>query len=412
MALASPAQAAAYDLVVTDVRPAQPGVQATGSRVVFEATVKNIGTAATPSGTPHGVAFTVNGRAVAWDDTSRSSLAPGRSVTIRATGGPSGSSYWTAQTGQFTLGATVDDVDRIRSEANERNNSRTASLKVTPVKPVTAITAAPAMTQAEFEDTHAKTVELSWKVPAGQPVGVSYAVTEHPAYEQCGGGSIQQGDTEGTSLTFDIATAPDCGSSQTFHTTRYTVTSVGPRGAAEVAESGGECEWVNAYDRYAHGQTTTSLTCDGAPRVLDFDDPTWALIDAGATAPSYGWEGDSGFDKGQVFTANLPGLTPEQATSRWGWSRYEAHVTSALIGYPGKARLTFVEPTFSRAGQRVFDVKVNGRVVAKDLDIFAEVGRGKPYVLEVPVDATSGVVTVEATKKVDNPIIATIEVIH
>ncbi|NAZ88302.1 malectin domain-containing carbohydrate-binding protein [Kineococcus indalonis] len=414
VALAAPAQAAAYDLVVTDVRPAQPGVQATGSYVAFEATIKNAGTAATPAGIAHGVAFTVNGRAVTWDDTSRDPLAPGASRVIRATGGPAGSSYWQAGTGQFTLGATVDDVNRIKGEANESNNTRTAPLTVTPLKPVSTIIAAPASTQKDFEANHSKAVTVSWAPVPGQPVGAAYSVSELPAYDTCSsGGPVWKSITASNSMTFEMTAGAQCGNSGEVYITRYQVTTVGTHGAQEATNwSTVECEWSNHFDRYRHYQQSTGLGCTGQSGLFDFEDPTWALIDAGAAAPTRGWEGDSGYDKGSVHYADFPGLSEEQKTSRWGWSRYEARVTDQYIGYPNTARLTFVEPTFTRAGQRVFDVKVNGKVVATNLDIFAKVGRGKPYIVQVPVDATNGAVTIEATKKVDNPIIATIEVVH
>jgi hypothetical protein len=54
--------------------------------------VKNIGTAPTPEGVVSGVAFTVDGKIVAWSDTVKSALAPGASVTCTANGGPG----WTA----------------------------------------------------------------------------------------------------------------------------------------------------------------------------------------------------------------------------------------------------------------------------------------------------------------------------
>jgi hypothetical protein len=72
--------------------------------------------------------------------------------------------------------------------------------------------------------------------------------------------------------------------------------------------------------------------------------------------------------------------------------------------------MTFVEPTFTAPGQRVFDVSVNGKLVADDLDVFAKVGRGKPYVLDVPLTNPTDQVTVTATASRDHPIVSTIEV--
>jgi hypothetical protein len=413
-AVAGPAQAAGgYDLVVTDVRPVLAGVQATGSHVLFQATIRNAGTVATPAGVVHGVAFAVNGRTVSWEDTSVGALAAGASRTVTATGGPAGSSSWTAVTGSSTLTATVDDVNRLPKELDERNNTRSAALSATPVKPVAGLTVRPGVTQARFQATHAKTLTASWQVPAGQPVGVSYAVTEVPVDDYCAESpTAAKGSTTGSSLTFDMTAGQQCGTRVWVLNDRYTVTAVGPAGAAPVSTAGQQtCTWSEYFDHYFHGQVTDQLGCDGQPQLVDFVDPEWALVDAGAAAPSPGWEGDSGYDKGQSFTASFPGLTPQQASVRWGWSTYATSIRSASSTAGWHVRLTFVEPTFTARGQRVFDVSVDGKLVADDLDVFAQVGRGTPYVLDVPLSNPTDVVRVTAAATRDNPIVSTIEVV-
>ncbi|NAZ83943.1 hypothetical protein GTR02_19200 [Kineococcus sp. R8] len=411
--MAGPAQAAGgYDLVVTDVRPVLAGVQATGSRVVLQATIRNVGAVATPAGVVHGVAFAVGGRTVSWQDVSRDALAPGASRTVTATGGPGGVATWTAQTGNHALTATVDDVNRLPRETDERNNSRTATLAVTPVKPVTGVTARPAVTQAQFEAAHPRTLSVSWQVPAGQPAGVSYAVTEIPALDGCPDvPPVAKGDTGGTSLTVEMTAGPQCVSRTEVYRGRYTVTAVGPSGAGEAGTTGQQtCTWSHYDDHYFHHQQTTQFGCDGQPQLTDFVDPVWAFVDAGAPAPSPGWEEDAGFDRGQAFTSTLPGLTPQQVSVRWGWSRYAAPIV-ASSSTAWTVRLTFVEPTFTARGQRVFDVSVDGRLVADDLDLAATVGRGRPYVLEVPLTNPSDLVQVTATASRDHPIVSTIEVL-
>src|SRR5262245_19652663 len=116
------------DLIVTDVSwlPANP---AAGQAVTFSATIKNQGTAPTPSGVIHGVLFSVDGTPVTWSDNSTASLAPGASRTVTANGGPSGSSTWTATAGTHTILANVDDVNRI-AESNEINNTLSEPMTV------------------------------------------------------------------------------------------------------------------------------------------------------------------------------------------------------------------------------------------------------------------------------------------
>lgn len=117
------------DLVVTDVS-STPAALITGNQVTFKATIKNQGTAATPAGVIHGVAFVVDGVFVAWSDNYVSSLAPGASVTVTANGGPSGSNVWSATVGTHTVSATVDDINRIPNESNELNNSYSEQMTV------------------------------------------------------------------------------------------------------------------------------------------------------------------------------------------------------------------------------------------------------------------------------------------
>lgn len=102
---------------------------AAGDGVRFSAVVRNQGTAPTPAGVIHGVLFTVDGMPVTWSDNFSSSLAPGQSVTLTANGGPQ-SAVWAARSGNHTVVAFVDDVNRITDEFNESNNTLSRTLKV------------------------------------------------------------------------------------------------------------------------------------------------------------------------------------------------------------------------------------------------------------------------------------------
>jgi hypothetical protein len=116
------------DLTVTGVS-SSPGNPASGAPVTFSATVKNVGTIATPAGTIVGVQFDVDGVEVSWSDTDVQSLPPGASVTLTANSGPAGSSTWTATSGTHSLMAWVDDVNRF-NDVNRSNNTETVSLTV------------------------------------------------------------------------------------------------------------------------------------------------------------------------------------------------------------------------------------------------------------------------------------------
>ncbi len=139
----------APDLVVTAIQTS-PAAPQPGQTVRFSATIKNNGSAATPSGVKHGVLFSVNGVRVSFSDTSTTSLAPGASRTVTANGTASGytgatGGLWKATAGQPTVKATVDDVNRM-VEVNEINNSYSRRVAVGPQPDlvVTSVTASPA----------------------------------------------------------------------------------------------------------------------------------------------------------------------------------------------------------------------------------------------------------------------------
>ena len=116
------------DLIVTDVTwsPASPH---TGNSVVFTATVKNIGVAATPAGVIVGVGFKVDGHSAGCNGSSSASLAPGASITLTANA--CSPNAWTALVGTHTVVATVDDPANAQiRESNEANNTLSKTITV------------------------------------------------------------------------------------------------------------------------------------------------------------------------------------------------------------------------------------------------------------------------------------------
>jgi subtilase family serine protease len=110
------------DLQVTAVSwtPANPKV---GDEITLSATIKNVGSAASPAGITHGVAFFVDDQFVSWADTFNKSLAPGESVMVASNNGPQGKKSFSITPGTHKVRAVVDDVNRI-NESDETNNTR------------------------------------------------------------------------------------------------------------------------------------------------------------------------------------------------------------------------------------------------------------------------------------------------
>jgi RHS repeat-associated protein len=111
------------DLTVTAVAPTTAPV---GSSITFSVTVKNVGTSATPPGVIIGVAFAIDGTTVTWSDRNTQSLQPGQSVSVVANSGPTGQSTWIAASGNHTLQAWVDDVNRM-ADVDRSNNKLVTS---------------------------------------------------------------------------------------------------------------------------------------------------------------------------------------------------------------------------------------------------------------------------------------------
>ncbi len=119
------------DLVLGSIRTV-PAYPQPGQEVLFVATVRNVGAAATAPSLPLRVEFSVDGSVVGWSTTTIGSIPPGGMAQVCATDGPLGASTWTANVeGSHTIQARVD-ADSLVTESNERNNSGGRSFRVYP----------------------------------------------------------------------------------------------------------------------------------------------------------------------------------------------------------------------------------------------------------------------------------------
>ena len=108
-----------------------PRYPVAGEKVIFLASVKNYGTAATVAGTIHKVIFKVNNVDATWSVNYTKSIPAGGMAVICANAGEYGKNTWPASdTGIYTIAAIVDP-DNIIDEHNETNNTTTTTLTVT-----------------------------------------------------------------------------------------------------------------------------------------------------------------------------------------------------------------------------------------------------------------------------------------
>src|ERR1035437_1044160 len=142
-------------------------------------------------------------------------------------------------------------------------------------------------------------------------------------------------------------------------------------------------------------------------------------INAGgpAVAP---FAADNSFSAGNTFSStaaiNLTGVTnpaPQAVyqTIRWNAS-FNYTLTGLTAGSSYQVRLHFAELSFTAAGQRKFNVAINGTTVLTAFDIFAQVGQNHALVQQFSATANSSGQIVVALSQggADNPSIAGIEV--
>ena len=72
--------------------------------------------------------------------------------------------------------------------------------------------------------------------------------------------------------------------------------------------------------------------------------------------------------------------------------------------------LKFAEIYWSSSGKRIFDVLVEGKKVISSLDIFARVGKNRPYDVSIPVTVSDGKLNINFRTIVDNAKVSAIVV--
>lgn len=158
--------------------------------------------------------------------------------------------------------------------------------------------------------------------------------------------------------------------------------------------------------------STATLTLEASPVVQ----PTFALrINAGSAAfrdqEGNTWQADTGATGGAAFATRQPiAGTPEQAlyqTCRFGVFSYRLNVPAGMR----KVKLRFAETYYATAGQRLFDVRINGVTVLSRFDIAKEAGGGwRPVDYQFDVPAPNGQLVIEFIRQVENPLVNGIEI--
>ena len=228
------------------------------------------------------------------------------------------------------------------------------------------------------------TVSLTWSSSSG---ATSYSV--YRGTSSGGEGSTAIGTSTGTSYSDTTVT-----NGTTYY---YTVKAV---------SSGG----TSAASNEAHATPSAGLTA------VD-------QIDCGSSTAVSPFVADEFFSAGNEFsstaTINTSGVTNAAPaavyqTVRWN-SSFNYTIPNLTAGSTYTVRLHFCELTWTAAGQRVFNVAINGNSYLSNFDIFATAGAQNKAVVEQTTATanSSGQIVISFTQgSADNPEIAGIEILH
>ena len=146
-------------------------------------------------------------------------------------------------------------------------------------------------------------------------------------------------------------------------------------------------------------------------------------IDCGSPSAVSPFAADEFFNSGNEFsstaTINTSGVTNAAPaavyqTVRWN-SSFNYTIPNLTAGSTYTVRLHFCELTWTAAGQRVFNVAINGNSYLSNFDIFATAGAENKAVVEQTTATanSSGQIVISFTQgSADNPEIAGIEILH
>lgn len=92
---------------------------------------------------------------------------------------------------------------------------------------------------------------------------------------------------------------------------------------------------------------------------------------------------------------------------------YDVRFVRQRVPAPGsyRVRLLFAENYWTKAGQRVFDVRAEGKVVAQGVDIAKAVGKGAAYDVSFPVVVRDGRLDLDFVAQVDKASLAAFEIV-
>jgi len=130
----------------------------------------------------------------------------------------------------------------------------------------------------------------------------------------------------------------------------------------------------------------------------------------------YIWSADYGYSSGSTAASTTAAITGTPDPTLYQTYRSQSGTLQYQFSVPNgthTVNLRFAETTFSSAGQRVFNIILNGQTVTSLLDIYSTAGgANKSLRLSYRVPVTTGQVQIQLVGVVQNPTITSIEILQ
>jgi hypothetical protein len=126
------------------------------------------------------------------------------------------------------------------------------------------------------------------------------------------------------------------------------------------------------------------------------------------------WSADTGFTGGNTYSVTRPiaNTTAQPLYQSERWNNGPLNYNFAVPGGSYVVTLKFAEIFFTAAGQRVFNILLNGQTAQTNFDIFAQAGGADRAVdVSYTVYASSGQIAIQLTPLVDHPKISAIQIV-
>ena len=174
---------------------------------------------------------------------------------------------------------------------------------------------------------------------------------------------------------------------------------------------------VGAATSSATVNVTASL--NGSSASTSFAVTNVSPIRVNAGGPAYQdttgnlWSADHGYNGGTASSTStiVSGTSDPVLYQTYRWESGTLQYVFSMPNGTHTVNLKFAETLFTLAGQRVFNIVINGQTVRSALDIFVVAGANKALTLSYPVTVTSGQVVIQLVAVVQNPKINAIEII-